>query len=125
MRTPFAFDPFFSIGENFFFPDRDFALEAIDAGESGFESGASVGCSGDNHNARFANGETPEAMYDADLADREFSHDLPADVFHLLDGHGLITIVFEIRGSAAFGVVADNSFEHDDGAVFGTLEILR
>src|SRR5829696_1189753 len=44
--------------------------------------------------------------------------DLLADRRHGSNGHRLVALVIEEKRGAAFGVVSDNAFEHDDGAVF-------
>src|SRR5690349_12288630 len=119
---PFPIDPHRSIGEMLFLPDRDFALEPVNALERRIEGRFPVRRRRYHRDTRFSDFEPPQPVYHADSADRELSGNFTPDLLHVCARHFLIAFVFQIHGGPALAVVAYYALKYDYRAVFGTLQ---
>lgn len=78
-----------------------------------------------DEDAGFADLETAEAVHDGDAVDGKFIVKLDANFAHLGEGHGLVSLVVEIKGRAIVGLVADEAIKGNDGAVFRGAHVSR
>ena len=78
-----------------------------------------MGGEGDHGDTGFSYFHAAQAMDERDAGDGMGGGDFVADLRHQLNGHGFIALVIEEAGGTAFGIVADDSFEVDEGAVVG------
>src|SRR5262249_16193152 len=113
---PFSFHPDLPILEVLLFPDRDQALDAVDALERRLECGPAMGGRDDDRNARLADEHAAQTVHHGEAIDRVDGGDFAADLRDRLDGHRLVTFVIEKPGTAPLCIVADNAFERDHGA---------
>ena len=67
--------------------------------------------------AGFSNFKAAETVDDGDAMDGEIFVEMRGDLLNLGQGHGLVSLVFEIEGAAVLGMVADASVKDDDGAI--------
>jgi hypothetical protein len=116
-RREFAVGPDGAVGEIFFFPDGNGALERVDGEAAGFEGGGTVGCADSDEDAGLANFEAAETVRDGDPIDGEFCVDVGGDFFQLRERHRFVGFVVEIERAAAVRIVANAAVEGDDGAI--------
>jgi len=58
-----------------------------------------------------------------DAMDAVFFVELRADFAHFGEGHGFVGFVVEVESGAVVGLIADETVEDDDGAVFGRAHV--
>jgi len=75
------------------------------------------GADGDE-DAGFADFEAAEAMDDGHAVNGEFFVHLGRDFSHFSKGHGFVSFVVEVESRTIVGLIADETVEGDDGAVF-------
>ena len=72
-----------------------------------------------NEHAGLTDFEAPEAVDHGDAMDAVFFVELGANFAHFGEGHGIVGFVVEVESGAIVRLVADETVEGDDGAVFG------
>ena len=112
-----AVGPDGAVGEIFFLPDGNGALERVDGEAARVECGGAVGCADSDEDAGLADFETAEAVRYGNAVDGKVGVDVGGDFAQLRECHRFVRFVVEIERAAAVGVVADASVEGDDGAV--------
>src|SRR6185312_16630551 len=75
--------------------------------------------------AGFADLQVAEPVHHGDATDGVIARDVGSDLRHGLDSHGLIAFGFEEPRGTAFGVIARDSLEVDERAVFGAQKFPR
>src|SRR6266446_931289 len=118
-----AVGPDGAVFEVFFLPDGHGALEGVDGEAASVKGGGAVGGADDDEDAGFADLEAAEAVDHGDAMDAVFFVELRADFAHFGEGHGFVGFVVEVKGWAIVGLVADETVEDDDGAVFGRAHV--
>ena len=117
-RRKFAVGPDCAVFEVLLFPDRHGALESVDGETASVECGGAVRGADGDEDAGFADFETSKTVDDGDAVDAIFFMKLGTDLTHFGEGHGFVSFVVEIKSKAIVGLIANESVEGDDGAVF-------
>ena len=79
----------------------------------------------DDGDAAFSDFHVPQAMHDRDVPDVEFFFGLDSDLLNFQQSHFFIRIIFQKTDVFAVCVVAHDTFEDHDGAVFRPLYSFR
>src|SRR5882672_598113 len=75
-----------------------------------------------DENASFADFQAAEAMHNSDEVNGEFLVQLGRDFSNFGEGHGFVGFVVEIESGEIVGLIADETVEGDDRAVFGSAD---
>ncbi len=116
-RGQFAIGPDGAVGEVFFFPDGDGALQRVDGEAAGVEGGGAMGSADGDEDAGFSNFEAAKAVRYGDAIDGEFLMNAGGDFFQLLQRHGFVRFVVEVERAATVRIVANAAVESNDGAI--------
>lgn len=115
-----AFDPFFAVAPDFFFPDGCDGFESVDAVAAGVGGFGAVGGGDGDGDGGVADVESSDAVVDGDLGDVPALSGFLGDLAHDGDGHVGVGVVDEVVDVASEVVVADDAEEECDGAGVGS-----
>src|SRR2546423_12206428 len=101
LLVPLAFHPDLSIGKMLFLPNRDQALQPVDALERGGERWLPMRRRDHDGDTGFTDLQPAQAMDHRDAPGLEGAGDLTADLRHHLDRHRLIAFVLQKLGWTA------------------------
>src|SRR6267143_2102309 len=121
-RQEFAIGPDGAVFKVLLFPDGDGALKGVNGETAGVKGGSAMSRADSDEDASFADFETAEAMDDGDAVNGEFFVQLGGDFSHFGEGHGFVRFIVEIERGAIVGLIADETVEGDDGAIFGSAD---
>src|SRR5580704_16648256 len=96
-RRQFAVGPNRSVGEIFFFPDGNSALERVDGGAASIEGGGAVRRAYGDVDAGLADFQTSKTMRDGDAVDGEFRAEFGGDFPQVRQSHRFVRFVFKIQ----------------------------
>jgi hypothetical protein len=106
----------------FLLPDGNQFLQPVDAFETRIECRAPVRGRHDHHHAGFSHQHTAQPMHHGHRGDFVSGCNLASDLGHQLERHRFVTLVIEAKGRTALGVVADDTFKRDHGALSACLQ---
>ena len=118
-RREFTVGPDRAVFEVLLLPDGHSALQGVDGEAASVKGSGTVRSAHDYEYAGFADFEAAEPVGHGDAMDAVFFMELSADFAHLGEGHGLVSFVVQVKGRAVVRLIADETVERDDGAVFG------
>ncbi len=118
----FAIGPDSAVFKVLLLPNGNGALKGVNGEAAGVKGGTAMGRADRDEDAGLADFETAEAMNDGHSVNGEFFVELGRDFSHFGKGHGFVSFVVEIECGPTMGLIADETVEGDDGAVFGSTD---
>ena len=119
----FAISPDGAVFEVLLFPNGDSALKGVNGEAAGIECGSAMGRADGDEDTGLADFQAAEAMNDGYTVDAIFFVELRGDLAHFGESHGFVGFVVEIESGAIVGLIADETVEGDDSAVFGGADV--
>src|SRR5882762_6869300 len=104
-------------------PNGHDALEGVDGEAASVKGGGAVRRADGNEYAGFTDLEAPEPVDHGDAMDAIFFVKLGADFAHLGEGHGFVGFVVQVESRTIVGLIADETVEGGDGAIFGRAHV--
>src|SRR5215471_16784743 len=121
-RKRLAIGPYCTVLKILLLPDGDGLLKSINQPAAGVKSLAAMGRAHHHQHAGLANLQPAQTVYDPDVANREFLQRRLRQFFHLVDGHGIVSLIVEVQRCSSASVVADNAFKDDGSSVLRRLQ---
>ncbi len=118
-----AVGPNGAVFEVLFFPDGNGALEGVNGVAASVKGGAAVRCTNGDKDAGFADFEASKPVDDGDAMDCKFFVEVSANLAHLVERHGLVRFIVEIKRGAIVRLIADEAVEGDNSAVRGCADV--
>src|SRR5437016_908226 len=112
-----------AVFELLLFPDGHGAVEGGGGEAAGVKGGGPVRRADGNEYASVTDLEPPEPVDHGDAMDRVFFVELNADFAQFGEGHGFVGFVVEVESRTIVGLIAGETIESDDGAVFGRAHV--
>lgn len=120
----FAVGPDRAVFEVLLFPNGHGSLEVVDGEAASVKGGGAVRCADGNEYAGFTDLEASEAVDHGDAMDAIFFVELNADFAHFGEGHGFVGFVIQVKSRTIVRLIADETVESDDGAIFGRAHVM-
>src|SRR5260370_28983245 len=103
--------------------DGDGALERFKGEAAGVKGGGAVRRADGNEYAGFTDLEAAEPVDHGNAMDTVSFAEVIADFAHFGESHGFVGFIIEIQSRAIVGLIAHETVEGDDGAVFGGADV--
>ena len=107
-------NPDLAVVANFFFPDRDLSLHAVDGRRASFKCSSPVGRACCDNDGGLTNLQSSEAVCDRDFAVLGVAFELFGDLLEFREGHLRVDLIVKVRDSAIACVVPHDAVEDDN-----------